>query len=105
MTPARAPVSQAATIAARSRRRPSARRNRSDARRARVTLLDLIPQVFPDLFVESRELLAEADLDDVARSRQRDRIAGLDPAGPGGEHDHLVREGDRLLEIVRDEQH
>src|SRR5919204_6616036 len=105
ITPARAPTSHATTIAASSSARPSVRRSRSAARRARVTRLDFIAQVLPDLFVEPRELLAKPDLDHVTRPRQRDRIARLHAAGAGRQDDHLVGERDRLLEIVRDEQH
>src|SRR2546426_269920 len=79
MRPARAPASQPRTMAARSRTRPTASRTASDPRRARIALLDFIAEVLPDLLVEPRELLAEANLDHVARPRQRDRIAGLDP--------------------------
>src|SRR2546422_9748987 len=105
MRPARAPASQPRTMAARSRTRPTASRTASDPRRARIALLDFIAEVLPDLLVEPRELLAEANLDHVARPRQRDRIAGLDPTRARGEHDHLVGERDRFLEIVGDEEH
>src|SRR2546427_5311999 len=79
MRRARAPASQPSTMAARSRTRPPASRTASDPRRARIALLDFIAEVLPDLLVEPREFLAEANLDHVARPRQRDRIAGLDP--------------------------
>src|SRR3989441_11903780 len=105
MRPARAPASQPSTMAARSRTRPTASRSRSDPRRARIALLDFIAQVLPDLLVEPRELLAESDLDHVARARQRDRIAGLHPARARRQHDHLVAQRDGLLEVVGDEEH
>src|SRR6267378_2202204 len=105
MTPARAPASQPSTIAPRSRTRPTASRNPSDPRRARIALLDFIAEVLPDLLVEPRELLAEADLDHVARPRQRDRVAGLHAARTGRQHDHLVGERDRFFQIVGDEEH
>src|ERR671934_1718102 len=88
ITPARAPISHATTIAASSSARPSVRRSRSAARRVRVTRLDFIAQVLPDLLVEPRELLAKPDLDHVARPRQRNGIARLDAAGAGRQHDH-----------------
>src|SRR5437867_12969229 len=105
ITPARAPSSHATTIAASSSARPTVRRRRSEARRACVARLDFIAQVLPDLLVEPRELLAKPDLDHVARPRQRDRIARLDATGAGRQHDHLAGQRDRLLEIVRDQQH
>src|SRR5215813_6448238 len=88
MSRVRAAASQPARMAANSTARAAWRRRRSDLRCARVALLDFIPEVLPDLFVEPRELLAEADLDHVARPRQRDRVARLDPSRPRGEHQH-----------------
>src|SRR5262245_57169669 len=105
ITPIRVPASQAAAMAASTAIRPAVSRSRSATGRPGIALLDFVAQIFPDLLVESGELRVEPDLDDVARARQRDRIAGLDSAGAGGEHDHLVGERDRFFEIVRDEQH
>src|SRR3984893_17544107 len=59
-------------------RRAPRRRARSELGRPRVALLDFITEVMPDLLVEPRELLPEADLDDVAGPRDGDGIAGLD---------------------------
>src|SRR5262249_18838260 len=105
ITPSRVPASQAAAIAASTAIRPAVSRSRSATGRAGIALVHFVSQMFPDLLVEPGELRVEPDLDHVARAWQRDRIAGLDAAGPGGEHDHLVRERDRLFEVVRDEQH
>src|SRR6266511_1072209 len=105
MSRARAAASQPAMIAANSTARAAYRRSRSDLRRARVALLDFIPEVLPDLLVQPRELLPEADLHDVPRPRDGDRVAGLDPPGPRGEHDHLVGKRDGFLEVVGDEEH
>src|ERR1700694_744150 len=101
----RAAASQPATMSVKSTARPTRSRSRSDARRAGIALLDLVPQVVPDPLVEARELVAEPDLDHVARARDRDRISGLDPPRPRGEHDDLVGERDGRLEVVGDEEH
>src|SRR5882672_11184099 len=105
MTRVRAPTSQPPRRTTSRTRRPPKRRARSELRRARVALLDFIPEVLPDLLVEACELFPEADLDDVARPRDGDGIARLDPPRARREHDHLVGEGDRLLEVVGDEEH
>src|SRR5437879_6159021 len=69
-----------------------------------VLPFDLVAQIGPDLAVEAHELRIEADLGDVARARQVDIVDALEPRRPGGEHDHLVSERDRLFEIVGDEE-
>src|SRR5713101_391368 len=105
MTRVRAPTSQPARRTTSSPRRLPRRRARSEPSRARVALPDFISKVLPDLLVEPSELLPEADLDDIARPRDGDGIAGLDPSRAGREHDHLVGERDGLLEVVGDEEH
>src|SRR5262245_47246187 len=60
----------------------------------------------PDLAVEIVERGLDLDLGDVARARQRDLPIADDAGGGPRRHDHhAVRERDRLLEIVGDEQH
>src|SRR3989338_6044081 len=103
--PVRAPASQTARSPARRATRAAASRATSDPRRARIALLDFIPEVLADLLVEPRETLAAPDLDDVARPGERDRVARLDPARARREDDHLVGERDRLFEVVGDEEH
>src|SRR5437899_2139442 len=70
MTRVRAPTSQPPRRTMSRTKRPPRRRARSEPCRTRVALLDFIPEVLPDLLVEARELLTEADLDDVARPRE-----------------------------------
>src|SRR6266852_1159505 len=105
MTRVRAPTSQPARRTTSRARRLPRRRARSELSRARVALLDFITEVIPDLLVEPGELFPEADLDDIARPRDGDGIAGLDPSRAGREHDHLVGKRDGLLEVMGDEEH
>src|SRR5712691_4176537 len=104
-TRVRAASSQPATIAAKSTTRAAMSLARSAPGRLRVALLDFIPEVLPDLLVEPGELLAEPDLDDVARAGEGDRVGGLDAARARREDDDFVGERDGLLEIVGDEEH
>src|SRR6266478_3004647 len=69
-----------------------------------VLPFDLVTQIGPDLAVEVHEFGVEANLGDVAGARQVDVVDALEPRRPGGEHNHLVGERDRLFEIVSDEE-
>src|SRR6185437_5584883 len=62
--------------------------------------LHLVAQIGPDLAIERGEFGVEADLDDIARARQRDVIVALDAPRPGGHHHHAVGERDRLFEVM-----
>src|SRR5712692_244127 len=104
MTRVRAPTSQPARRTTSSPRRLPRRRARSEPSRARVALLDFITEITPDLLVETSELFPESDLDDIARPRDGDGIAGLDPPRTGREHYHLIGKRDGLLEVVCDEE-
>src|SRR5438270_4864876 len=64
---------------------------------------DLVAEVVPDLFVDLGKARLEADLGDVARPGQVDLVAALDRSRPGGDHVDAVAEGDRLLQVVGDE--
>src|SRR5437588_424115 len=64
---------------------------------------NFVPQVVPDLTVDLAELRLHANLGHVARSRQRHRVVGLHRARPGADDKNAVRQGDRFLEVVRDE--
>src|SRR5438445_966134 len=65
---------------------------------------DLLAEAGPDRVVELREPCCLMDPEDVARTGDGDLVRALDPSRRGAHHDHAVREGDRLHEIVRDEQ-
>src|SRR5262249_13089918 len=70
-----------------------------------IGALHLFAQIRPDALIELVEMRVEADLDDVARPRQVDIVDALEPRRPDREHDDLVGERDRLLEIVGHEEH
>src|SRR5438552_18645903 len=95
MTRVRAPTSQPPRRTTSRTRRPPRRRARSEPCRARVALLDFIPEVLPDLLVEARELLPEADRDDVAWPRDGGGRARLDRPRARRGHDQPVGGGDR----------
>src|SRR5436309_3206986 len=71
--------------------------------RALIADQHLLPEVVPDLLVDPHEAGVETDLGDVAGTGQVDRVGPLDGSGTGGQHDHLVGQRDRLLEVVGDE--
>ena len=84
-------------------------RRRGDGGRSRgprVGPRHLVAQRLPDLVVQLGEPLAEPDLlHRAARPGQVDVEHRLDRAGPGGHHHDLVGERDRLLQVVRHEDH
>src|SRR4051794_27441076 len=67
--------------------------------------LDLVAQRVPDLLIQRDEARVEADLGHLPRPREVDVIDLLDRARPRGHDDDAVRERDRLLEVMRDEEH
>src|SRR3954452_25098553 len=60
----------------------------------------LVAQIGPDPRIEAHEAGAEADLRNVARTREVDIVDALEPRRTGGEPDDPVGERDRLLEIM-----
>src|SRR5438876_5121412 len=64
---------------------------------------NLVAEVVPDLPVELDEARLEADLGDLAGTRQVDLVDAFHRPGPGGDHADAIGERDRLLEVVRDE--
>src|SRR5438552_4383620 len=78
---------------------------REDALRALIAHEHLVSEVVPDLLVDPRELRLEPDFGDVPRPRQIDAIHALHGARSGGDDDNAVGERDRLLEVVRHEDH
>src|ERR1700716_3279754 len=64
---------------------------------------DLIFQVVPDLLVDLAELRLHPDLGHVARPRQRHGIVGLDRPWSRADDEDPIRQRDRLLEVVSDE--
>src|SRR5258708_14668779 len=76
-----------------------------------VELLGIALQHFflhrmPDERMQLDEARREADLGDVPRSRQVDReFADRMRCRSGGQDDHAIGKRDRLLEVMRDEQH
>src|SRR5437868_12151121 len=73
------------------------------SRAALLTLIahkHLVLQVFPDLFVDLDEARVEADLCDVARSRQVHLVSALHRARACGEDEYPVAKRDGLLEVV-----
>src|SRR5580765_4785294 len=66
----------------------------------------LLAQHVPDRLVQLHEARRRSHLGDVARPRQVDReLADRMRAWPGGEADDAVAHGDRLVEVVGDEEH
>src|SRR5215831_17977564 len=65
-----------------------------------IAFQNLVLHLVPDLRVQLDEARREADLVDVARPRQVDRVLtdAVSP-WPRREHDHPVGERDRLLQI------
>src|SRR5712692_5944379 len=84
---------------------PATRLRGDAALRAFIADQDLVPEVVPDLAVQLDEPRQEADLGDVARPRQVYAVGALDGPGSGGDDDDAVCERDRLLEVVRHEDH
>src|SRR5256714_5106580 len=78
---------------------------RDAALRALIAHEDLVSEVVPDLLIDPRELRLEADLGYVARPREIDAIDTLHGPWPRGDDDHAIGERDRLLEIMRNEDH
>src|SRR5256885_15337848 len=76
---------------------------RDAALRALIAHQDLVSEIVPDLLIDPRELRLKADLGDVARPWQIDAIDALHGPRARGDDDDAVREGDRLLQVVRDE--
>src|SRR3990170_6266661 len=61
---------------------------------------DLFLQVAPELVEEGRELRIGVNAEDVARPGDRHRVHALDGAGSVAEQYDLVRQGDRLDQVV-----
>src|SRR2546423_361405 len=76
---------------------------RDAALRALIAHQDLVSEIVPDLLIDPRELRLKADLGDVARPWQIDAIDALHGPRARGDDDDAVREGDRLLQVVRHE--
>src|SRR6266567_3451942 len=74
--------------------------------RAALALADLAAQHNPHGAVQVDERRSRAQFHHLARAVEGDRVTRDNPAGgTGGKDDHFIRERDRFLEIVSDEQH
>ena len=71
----------------------------------RIALQHFRFQHVPDCFVQFDKARQHPDLGNVARPRQVDReLADRMRRGPRRQHDDAIRQRDRLLQVVRDEQ-
>src|ERR1700738_4909666 len=66
---------------------------------------DLFGHVRRDEIEQQTAIVIKAQVEDIARARQVDVDDLLDAARGGTHHDHPIGEVDRLLDIVRDEDH
>jgi hypothetical protein len=75
-------------------------------RRLPVGLEDLGPQLAPDRLVQPMEARQQARLGGFARALEVDGVVADHPRARTRRHDHHpIREGDRFLQIMGDEQH
>ena len=84
---------------------PEADPNPRDLSGPLVANTHLVLEVLPDRLVQAAEVGMEADLGDRARSRQGDRVDGLDAPGRGAHHHDAIRQRDGLFQVVGHEHH
>src|SRR5690606_39182202 len=66
-------------------------------------MLDVFAESFPKLALKRCGLTVEGKVEYIARTRQRNLGDHLDPRRPTRQDDDAVRQGNGLMQVVRDE--
>src|SRR5579862_3707280 len=105
MMQAVATITRAAKMMVRRRRSSAMAGSTMSSAKVESTIVILRRRVrqIPEPVVDLLKGGLEADRHRVARPRQVDRHFRLDPPRPAGEHNHPIRQRDRLFEVMSNE--